>query len=171
MRNLIIMVVLMLGVSTMTTFAQSAKSVQYKAGYAEITYDEDWVEAEVFDIADQGVIITASAIDDYSSKIDITNQFKDSFIYSNEEVSKEMVDGHERSTYMYDAVDKDGVDLIFLVQNYDDGHLFGERYRVRFRFCYKNVWYGYYCNVKGEIGNKNMDVDPKPTTTPGSKNI
>jgi len=168
MRKLITMIVLMLGVSIIS-FAQP---ISFEAGHGEVTYEEDWDEAEIFEIKGPKIILTSTDLDDYTGEMKITNKFEDVFIYVNEDVSSMVVEGHKRIDTMYDATDKDGIALYFLVQYYEDGYLFGETYRFRFRFCYKNVWYGYYCNPVGTIGNKQLDQTPSdnvPIRAPGNK--
>ena len=167
MRNLIIMVVLMLGVSIMS-IAQDV--VKFTAGHAEITNEGDWDKSEVVEVK-AGTIILTSTEDDGNGGgvITITNKYRDAITYTNEVTGSQMSDGHERTDIAYEAVDQDGVSLIFIVQYYEDGHLFGETYRFRFRFCYNNLWYGYYCNRIPEVGNKKMDVESKPTKKLGTK--
>ena len=167
MKTLFTLFILVLGMS-ITTLAQS---ISFEAGLGEITSEENWEKAQIYDLTGQNVILTSTDIDEFSGTLKVSNQYHDVFIYTNEEVGSTMVEGHNRIDYVYDGIDQDGVKLYLIVQYYEDGYLFGETYRFRFRFCYDNIWYGYYCNIVGPIGSKKLKTTPEHKTKSGVKSI
>jgi len=164
MRNLLIVAILMLGMSMMSIAQESDVVVKFIAGHAEVTFTENWNDAELTNVDGQNIVITAI---DAESKVTITNKYRDEFIYCCEDFTSDIVDGHKRLNYFYDAVDKENTPCRVLVQYYEDGHTFGGetiKYLFRFRIFYNNVWYGYYANpfVPGEKSDK---------IAPGSKQL
>ena len=166
MKQFVVFTILMLGVSMQMSAQDNA--LVFLAGHAEITYTQDWEDAELLSVAGEEIIITA--MDDSEYNITFTNKFGDKFKTYGEETSVLMSDGHACTHYMYNAVDDNGVECEVLIRYYEDGHMWGELYRYNFRVFYNNVWYGYYANAFDPSNPK--DLGDKPLTiTPGTKQL
>jgi len=102
MKNFLFIIILMLGISINSI----SQTIVLLAKYGEITYNESWNDAEMVDLQEEEIILTFNGD---THIIEISNNFRDKFIYYTEE-SEKIIDetGHSLITFYYEVVDKNG---------------------------------------------------------------
>ncbi|KKL96538.1 hypothetical protein LCGC14_1843540, partial [marine sediment metagenome] len=130
MKNFLFIIILMLGISINSI----SQTIVLLAKYGEITYNESWNDAEMVDLQEEEIILTFNGD---THIIEISNNFRDKFIYYTEE-SEKIIDetGHSLITFYYEVVDKNGSDCLIAVQYYEDNYLFGGECIFRIRIAY-----------------------------------